>query len=187
MTDLVSSPLWRYRYRLNRADVAAFEALRVDGLRPLLLAVVVVGGLTGWHFERIEPYLPFEASGTAGQAVLGIVIAGLGFLVAKLIAWLRRRWRTSRHQLPENDTVVDVFGDHIAWTADGHADLRPWERVGDVIATPGHVFIFTGSDQALIMPLRAFESAADMAAFAAWADDHIEQWLEMLAGKNEPH
>ena len=187
MTDLVSSPLWCYRYRLTRTDVAAFEALRVDGLRPLLLAVVVVGGLTGWHFERIARYLPIEAGGAAGQAVLGTVIAGLGLLGAKMIGWLRRRRRIACHSLPVGDTVVDVFGDHIAWTADGRADLRPWERVGDIIATPEHVFIFTGAGEALIMPLRAFENATDMAAFAKWADDHIEQWLEMLAGKSEPH
>lgn len=81
--------------------------------------------------------------------------------------------------------LVDVFGDHIAWSADEHADLRPWESIGEVIATAGHVFIFTSQGKALIMPVRAFESATDMAAFADWANVHIEQWLEMLAGKHE--
>lgn len=185
MIDVVALPLWQYRYRLTRADVAAFGALRGERVRPLLLAVVVVGGLTGWHFDKIERYLPSAAGSATGQAVLGIVIAGLGFLAAKSLGWLHRQWRISRFPLPDGETVVDVFGDHIAWTADGRADLRPWEGVGNIIATTSHVFIPTGPGQALIMPLRAFESAADMAAFAEWVDAHVEQWLEMLAGKSE--
>jgi hypothetical protein len=187
MTEPVDAPLWRYHYRLTRADVAAFEALRVQGVRPLLIAVVAAGGLAGWHYERIEPYLPFDAGGTAGQAILGIVIAGLGFLAAEAFGWLRRRRRIARYPLPEGDTVVEVFGGHIAWAADGRDDLRPWERVGNVVATPAHVFVFTAPGEALIMPLRAFESATDMAAFADWANDHIERWLDMLAGRQDAH
>ncbi len=183
MTDLAATPLWHYRYRLTRADVAAFQSLRRDGLAPLLLAVVVVGALVGWHFEWLEPQLPFDAGGAARQTMLGLVVAGLGSVVAWGMNWLRRLWRTARHPLPASEMVVDVFGDHIAWSCDGRADLRAWERVGDIIATPDHVFVFTAPGEALIMPLRAFDNAVDMAAFADWAEENIEAIVKMLSGK----
>lgn len=160
-----SMPLTRLRYRPTRDDVRAFFALKR-----------APGGWRGALFYL----LLFPAT-----LIIGLLIDGLGdtawllgfalglgavWLLTQAILLIDQRLAIARHPLSEGEIELQRWGDHLRVIADGNETRTTYAQLGNVVATPDHVFLMTSPDRSIIVPRRAFASDAEMAAFAAKMD-----------------
>jgi hypothetical protein len=167
----VSAPLWRFTYTMTRADWAAYQALprELHGWRRWLYFILAaVAGLLWGLIEDVLGIHPPKGWGLP-LTILFIVIFVYG--LHTLVLSVDRHIKIARYPLPKGETVIEYFGDHFAITADDNAEYVPWEFIGQVVETPDHVFLDSGADKVIIMPLRCFEDAIDMQAFAGFARD----------------
>lgn len=163
-------PLDRLRYRPNRDDVRAFFALKREQ-----------GGWRGMLFYL----LLFPA-----MYALGLFIEGLddtawliGFVAGLFGVWLftwgvlaiDRRLAIAHYRLDAGEVELQRWGDHLRMMAGGRETRTSYARIGNVVATPDHVFLMTARDRAIIVPRRAFASADAMAAFAATVDRESQE------------
>lgn len=153
---------------LTPADALAWERLPTEA--------------TGWR--KVGVFAPWVAvgmvwgaSGDMGSLGLRLALtggAGLAVMLAAgaLTARAQARRARSRVQGPCRMQVED-FGDHLALR--GVDPPRPAtvivpETIRQIVLAPGRVFLEAPPDL-VILPLAAFEDAADMAAYAAvWQD-----------------
>ncbi len=163
----------RYHYRLTRADWAAYEGLPQDCIISLRVGIVVLGVTVGWYYERLQPWLPFEANSNAQTLVVGAAIAGLWFATSTLWLSLRRWRRVTNRAIADRDRIIEVFANHVGLHR-GMSAIITWGSIKQIIVTAGHVFIIESNSDVLIMPLRAFESASEMAAYAVWVQQKID-------------
>lgn len=175
LSEAGASPLASYRFRLTRDDIAAFERLPrelVGRDKLLLVGPALLGGLLLGAFEdEIYAALPMAVlgKGTSTLILAFVALVPLSYAAAAALLSLRTAWRIRTAALPATDTVVDTFGDHVAVQEDATRRFFAWEMVR-VIAGKTHVFLCPAPRQAVILPLRAFASEADMRAFAEWAE-----------------
>lgn len=160
-----SMPLTRLRYRPTRDDVRAFFALkRAPGGRRgalfylLLFPAMLILGLLMDGLDDTAWLLRFA---------LGL---GAVWLLTRVILSIDQRLAIARYPLSEGEIELQRWGDHLRVSADGNETRTTYAQLGNVVATPDHVFLMTAPDRSIIVPRRAFASDAEMAAFAAEVD-----------------
>lgn len=162
-------PVGALTYRLGVADAAAFAALRPRWSTRRWWLLPIAAGVVGTLWPVLE-----EALGVADGDPRGWLVAvGLTLLVVVSGAAADRADRSRRAAglvLPRTPVRLRVRDDGLAVEADGRVTLTAWADIGAVDAGPGHVFVRTGPDDGIIVPLRAFAGRAEMEAFAAWVD-----------------
>lgn len=158
-------PLERLRYRLTRADVAAFFALKREpqGWRKALVYLFLLPCMA------VAVHLAEGADDTVWWAGLALG-AFSAWALARLVLFVDRRQATARHPLPDGDTELQRWEDHLCVLADGHSAQVAYGQIGNVVAGEQHVFILTAPDKAVIVPRQAFASADDMRRFAQQID-----------------
>lgn len=162
-----------YHYRLTRADWAAYEALPQDRIACLRVGIVVLGVMVGWYYERLQPWLPFEANSNAQTLLVGAAIAGLWFGASTLWLSLRRWRRVANRASGDPGRIIEVFADHVGLHR-GISAIITWGSIKHIIVTVSHIFIVESKSDVLIIPLRAFKGASEMAAFAVWAQQKTD-------------
>jgi hypothetical protein len=159
-------PLDRLRYRLTRDDVRAFFALKREraGWRGTLFYLLLLPALflLGLLLEGLD-----DTTWLLGLA------AGLGavWLLTRIVLRIDRRRAIARYPLSDGEIELQRWGDHLRVIADGRTGRTGYDQLGNVVATPAHVFLMTAPNYAIIVPRRAFADADAMAAFAAEVDD----------------
>ncbi|MCX5580247.1 hypothetical protein [Kaistia terrae] len=157
-------PFSRYSFMLTRADALAYETLsrEIIGWRRILLFVWI--GLGG----MVVAFLPENWVGDEGGwrfwALFLTSIAiqyGLAVVAMTASAYYRAARRLPN---PVAVTMLDQV-DHLEWQEQGVNSLVASETIGPVIETLTHLFVCVG-DRVLILPLHAFGSRSEMAAFA---------------------
>ena len=120
------SPLATYRFRLQRADVVAFEHLpgELRGLAKLsFIAPAIAGGaVLGFFEDGIQHDVALLRDLPPGYAMLLltlVVVVPLAYGVSAAVVWLRNRWRTARARLPATETVIATWEDCFGVTEDG--------------------------------------------------------------------
>lgn len=163
MNETVHHPLRILRYRLTLVDALVYERLpgewsgwrKVAALAPLIAIGAFSGLIADW--PRLWWWL------SVGGLVLLWAIAGL--LVHNWQMHRRARALAALH----GQTEIEEWGDHLVIRS--LAGTRPlaYEQIGKVISTGSHVFILFHGGPAIV-PLRAFDDAAEMQAFGAAID-----------------
>jgi hypothetical protein len=158
-------PVAIYRYRLSRADALAYFELSRE--------------LTGW--EKFQYVIAIFAAGM----LIGVLptdwtplawwsaAAGIVFLTIVLaLGWMnfRIRRQAAALSLPVGDVTLEEWGDHLSERAASGDRFIAYEMIGQVIETPGRVFVRV-DDTPLIVPAAAFADLADMTAFARRIDE----------------
>ena len=153
---------------LTPADALAWERLPSEA--------------TGWR--KVGVFAPWVAvgmvwgaSGDMGSLPLRLALtggAGLAVMLAAGALTARARARRARARVPRPCRVqVEDFGDHLALRGmdpPGPVTFVAPETIRQVVLARGHVFLEV-PPELVILPLAAFEDAAEMAAFAAvWQD-----------------
>ena len=159
MNENVHQPLRILHYRLTLVDALAYERLpgewsgrqKVAALAPLIAIGAFSGLIEDW--PRLWWWL------SVGGLVLLWAIAGL--FVYNWQMHRRARALAARH----GQTEIEEWGDHLAIRSQSGTQHLPNELIGKVIPTDSHVFILFHGGPAIV-PLRAFEDAAEMRAFA---------------------
>jgi hypothetical protein len=160
-----SMPLTRLRYRPTRDDVRAFFALKraPGGWRGALFYLLLFPAtlIIGLLIDRL-----------GDTAWLLSFALGLGavWLLTQAILLIDQRLAIARHPLSEGEIELQRWGNHLRVIADGGETRTTYAQLGNVVATPDHVFLMTTPDRSIIVPRRAFASDAEMAAFAAEVD-----------------
>jgi hypothetical protein len=166
--ETVHQPLQILRYRLTLVDALAYERLpgewsgrrKIAALAPLIAIGAFSGMIEDW------PRLWWWAS--VGGLVLLWVVAGLS-----VHNWqIHRRARTMA--VREGQTEIEEWGDHLVIRSQSGIRHLAYEQIGKVISTDSHVFILFHGGPAIV-PLRAFEDAAEMRAFADALDRRSEE------------
>lgn len=156
-------PLWRYEFLPARDDFAALVRARPkSGASTLIPCAVLAGG--AWNVaESLELSRPLVA-------LCVIAAAAIALALARAARWLRDTVAIARWTPPAGPTRVDVFGDHVAVHDDGGARFVAWEFVRETRDAGTHAMIMPATGDAIVIPLRAFENRADMAAFCRFRD-----------------
>lgn len=164
-------PLATYRYRLELPDALAYEQLKREwsGRRRLvaILLAIAVGGLAG----LLEDWIAINWWIAAGL----ILAAVFGVMAAADVALKSRRARA--RVVAEGETIVEDWSNHLAVRNGRGERFVADETIANVVADPRHVFILSGGEP-VILPLRAFEDGAAMAAFAAAVDRRSQDAVE---------
>ncbi len=157
-------PLASFRFRLEPADVLPYERLPrelVGRWKVAFLAVPFAGGASAGlvpdHWSDLERW----GVAAAAAALLAVILLG-GREV------LRRR--RARRLAADNGTIlVEDEGDHLVVHSLRGTRFLALEMIGAVISTDAAVFILH-EDGPTIIPLRAFEDANGMQAYAEVLD-----------------
>ncbi|WP_045834617.1 YcxB family protein [Hyphomicrobium sp. 99] len=169
MTDQTIKLPLRLSFRLTRDDIGAYERLPRELTRSGTLAffatVFACGVALALFEEQLDGLVPEKLAGYR-QIIFAIIAGAIGFTAFSLALTLLTYWRIARTELPHGDTEIDVYEDHLKISADKPAQTLGWNAVARVIDTPAHVFLCLTPRNAVIVPLRAFHSVADMRAFA---------------------
>ena len=164
-------PLHVLSFTLTRADALAFETLprEIQGWRLALLIVWI--GLAGAAVSLLPPDWVSEENGWlfwAWMAGLGLIQYGLAVFAMTLLAHRRAALRLPGPAAVELHDHVD----HLEWRENGRPSYVAPETIAQVITTPRHLFVRV-EGQALIVPVRAFEDADEMMAYAAALERRI--------------
>ncbi len=162
-------PMSTLSYRLTRADALAWTVLRREVVGGALLALILWFALAG----GILALLPVGLTGEEGSWRFWAVLAGLvAVQYALLVAGLtwRQHWRAARMLPQPQDVQLEIWGDHLSARQGARVLNVAPETIRQVVVTESHVFLDIVTD-VLIVPLRAFADAAEMAAFGALWDD----------------
>lgn len=157
-------PLRILLYTLTADDALAFarlpRELRGWG-KALFYGWIACAGMT-------LVVLPHEWTGDEGDIrfyLVGAVLIALFWFSANLIRDQYRRIR-AHQDIPEPAPArLEVWGDHLQAELPGRTLSIAYETINAVVRGKAHVFI-TALPDTLIVPLSAFASAEDMAAFA---------------------
>lgn len=154
-------PLDRLRYRPSRDDVRALFTLKREqtGWRGALFYLLLFPAmfLLGLLIEGLDD--------TAWLIAFAAGLFGI-WLLTRIVLIIDRRLAIARYPLDEGEIELQRWGDHLRVLAGGRETRVAYLQLGNVIATPDHVFLMTAPEGPLIVPRRAFASAGAMAAFA---------------------
>lgn len=162
---LPGDPLRRLHYRLTPADALAWEALPAEarGWSKLALFAPWVAAGLGWGItDGAELDLALRLAMVTGAAL------AVWVLTQALLARGRLLRARARIAAPV-EMVCAVWGDRLAAFAVAAPDARTVitpDRIRQVVTTGARLFLDC-PDCLLILPLQAFDDAADMARFAA--------------------
>lgn len=169
MTDLTIKLPLRLTFRLMRDDIAAFERLPREFTRSGTLAffaTIFACGMTLAAFdERLDGLVP-ETLADYRHIVFAIVAGAIGFAAFTLALTLLSYWRIAQAEYPPEDTEIEVFERNLKISDGRPPRTLEWNSIARVIDAPAHVFLCLTPRNAVIVPLRAFHSVADMRAFA---------------------
>ncbi len=184
MTENIQQPIHQFRYSLTREDIAAFEFLprELQGLEKLWLfgPVLACGAAAGLFEDTFSAYLRWDPTSQAGQIAVVLIAIAAGYALSLALLTARARYRINAAPLPQSQIAIDAFTDRFTVTQDGAMRSCPWRDVS-VIETGTHVFLAHGPRQAIIIPLRAFQSADAMHAFASYAETNGSDAAEPAA------
>jgi hypothetical protein len=182
MTTQFDQLLPTLTFRLTRDDWAAFERLPAELRGWELLYVygplVACGMAMGWFDDEIRAMVPFDTGGLGGKLVLGLTALAVSYLCFAVLMNLRIRRRITRRPLQATDTTVD--GDlHGATVTEGGSTRKlSWADL-TVIETAAHVFLGPSPREAIILPLRAFDSPEAMHLYAHTARELGNQAVDL--------
>lgn len=169
MTDLTIKLPLRLTFRLTRDDIAAFERLPRELTRSGTLAFFATIGACGMALaifdERLEGFVP-ETLSAYRHIIFSVVAGAIGFAAFSLALTLLSYWRIAQAEYPPEDTEIEISEDNLKISDGRPARILEWNSVARVIDAPAHVFLCLTPRNAVIVPLRAFQSVADMRAFA---------------------
>jgi len=168
-------------FRLERSDVAAWVHLprEAGGRRKLAMIVpmVIIGAALGFldHDTRSLPERVF-GNWSFGREAIVVSLAALAWFVVTTIMLTRiARRRIAAWRLPETETKVLYDADGVTVDEDGRSRHRRWGTLRKATAGKAHIFLSASEDDVIIVPQRAFETEAEMAAFAAFAEERIAE------------
>jgi hypothetical protein len=156
-------------FRLTRTDWAAFEQLpaELNGWEklyvfapPVVLAMLAVALEGAWR-----AILPTEPDSTVETLLLSTVVLALAYAITVALLTIRTRQRIARRQVPTTDTTIEGDLDGLAITENGTTHHHAWADL-TVIETPTHLFLCPSPRQAIILPLRSFDSPEAMHLYA---------------------
>ncbi|MBS0238826.1 MAG: YcxB family protein [Proteobacteria bacterium] len=169
MTDLTFKLPLRLTFRLTRDDIAAFERLPRELTRSGTLAffaTIFACGMTLVAFEeQLGGFVPETLAGYS-NIIFAVVAGAIGFVAFSLALTLLSYWRISQAEYPSEDTEIEVFQYNLKISDGRPPRTLQWNSIARVIEAPAHVFLCLTPRNAVIVPLRAFHSVADMRAFA---------------------
>lgn len=166
-------------FRLERSDVAAWVHLprEASGRRKLALIVpmVIIGATLGF-LDQDTRSLPERVFGdwSFGREAIVVSLAALAWFVVTTIMLTRiARKRIAAWHLPEAETLIRYDAGGVTVEEDGRSRHRRWDTFGKATAAKEHVFLSASEDDVIIIPQRAFETAAEMAEFTEFAAERI--------------
>ncbi len=172
MTEELNTPLRQLRFTLTREDIAAYELLprELIGLEKLWLVgpILVCGALVGLFQDNLKPYFPWDPETQLGQVLSVLTAVAVGYVLSLIALTARARARIARAPLPEGPTTIDAYPQLLFAGKGGDQSSYAWTKL-NVVETATHVFLVETGRPPVILPLRAFANAADMANFAALA------------------
>jgi hypothetical protein len=157
-------PLRTLAYTLTADDALAFARLprELKGWgKALFYGWIACAGMT-------LVFLPHEWTGDEGGIrfyLVGAVLIGFFWFSFGLMHDQYRRYRAHKVIPAPVPARLDLWGDHLQAELPGRTLSMPYETINAVVRGKAHVFI-TALPDTLIVPLSAFASAEDMAAFA---------------------
>ena len=172
MTDDLDAPIRQFRYQLTREDIAAYHFLprELVGWEKLWLfgPILVCGAAAGYFESSLKEILPWDPDTQLGQLVTVLGAIAIGYLLSLILLTARTRHRINAAHVPESETRVDVFPQLVFAGAEADQASYVWSNL-DIIETATHIFLTQAGRAPIILPLRAFRDANDMANFAAMA------------------
>lgn len=172
MTDDLDAPIRQLRYQLTREDIAAYHFLprELVGWEKLWLfgPILVCGAAAGYFESSLKEILLWDPDTQLGQLVTVLGAIAIGYLLSLIMLTARTRHRINTAAVPGSDTIVDVFPQLVFAGADGDQSSYAWNKLG-IIETATHIFLTQAGRAPVILPLRAFRDAKDMANFASMA------------------
>ena len=165
-----SSDVRRFDFRLVRSDWAAFVKSRKSAYLGNNWAVKAAAIFVGMIWALFEAGKFSATQQVIVFLVLGSAIVGANFMAARFVRWRKiTRWRE-----PSTPSQVCVFRDRVSIKENNSERAYPRTDITDVELGAAHVFMTAPQDDIVILPLRAFESEADMRKFyRAWAQTPI--------------
>jgi hypothetical protein len=161
-----------HAYRLTRADVAAYEALprEFQGRAKLLLVLSLVA--MGLPLATLADAVGLNVHAwDVWQEMVAVVVLVLVWTAAvSLVLTLARRRRVARYALPAGETRITADSAGLRVDEDEVTMRHSWSDVAAVTPGRAHVFFDVAQARPVIVPLRAFGDADEMARFAASAD-----------------
>lgn len=169
MTDQTIKLPLRLTFRLTRDDIAAYERLPREFTRSATLAffatIFACGMALAVFDEQLEGLVPETLAGYS-HIIFSVVAGAIGFAAFTLALTLLSYWRIARAEYPPEDTEIDVSEKNLKISDGRPVRILEWNSIARVIDAPAHVFLCLTPRNAVIVPLRAFQSVADMRAFA---------------------
>ncbi len=160
-------PLRRFDYRLDRRDALAYEALprELTGLAKLAF-FLFLGSAGIWYAMLEEAWDLGDRVGLRLAAIAGLV--AIHWALATLAMTLATRRRAARRIPVPVAAGLEDHGDHLLFRVGDPAEIRPiaFETIRQVVVTAERVMVDAPPTVAIV-PLAAFEDAADMTATAA--------------------
>jgi len=154
---------------LTRDDIAAFERLPREFSRSGTFAFFALFFLCGMALAIAED----EAGGFTpaflaeyAPIVSSIVAAAIAYAIVSLALTLRIHWRIAKAEIPHAETQIEASELELKVTDGRPPRSLVWGQIARVIDAPAHVFLCLTPRNAVIVPLRAFQSIDEMRAFA---------------------
>lgn len=151
-------------YSLTRADALAYMLLRheLTGWEKFrLLVCVASGGL-------LVGLLPADMS-RSGWWAAAVAIMALFSVLAVVWSNVEVRRRAAKLPLPSGEVALERLDDGLHERSNAGVRHVAYAGIAQVIATEAHVFV-RAEPQPVIVPRSAFESTAEMRAFADAVD-----------------
>lgn len=172
MTEDLNTPLRQLRFQLTREDIAAYHFLprELKGWEKLWLfgPILACGAAAGFFEDSLKQILPWDPDAQIGQLMTVLVAIAIGYGMSLILLTARTRHRINSASVPAQQTVVDVYPQLLFAGEEGDQSSYAWSKL-TVIETAAHVFLGQAGRAPVILPLRAFRDASDMANFAAMA------------------
>jgi hypothetical protein len=115
--------------------------------------------------EQLEGLVP-EKLADYSHIIFAVIAGAIGFAAFSLALTLLSYWRIAQAEYPPEDTEIEISEDNLKISDGRPARILEWKSIARVIDAPTHVFLCLTPRNAVIVPLRAFQSVADMRAFA---------------------
>ncbi|MBK9080540.1 MAG: hypothetical protein IPL91_16265 [Hyphomicrobium sp.] len=171
MTDNPKAPIRQLRFQLTREDVAAYHFLprELVGAEKLWLfgPILLCGAAVGYFDENLKAIVPWDTDTQLGQLLSVIAAIAAGYALSLVLLTARTRHRISGAKVPAGETLVDAYPQLLFAGESGDQSSYAWSKL-NVTETATHVFLTQPGRAPVILPLRAFDGAADMANFAAF-------------------
>jgi len=160
-------------FSLTRDDVAAFESLPREYTGRAKFAMVFGLFVAGMAAAGAEAFLGWDLDQASIWRQILLVLGALAiwFIGTSAILTALRMRRIARFILPVEDTKLVADREAVSIDEGKGMTRYPWSDIPWVQTGAAHVFMQSVRRDVIIVPSRAFEDAAAMRAFGAFADD----------------